>query len=137
MEDGSTEVLGTHHPDKLAMRVDRCACLGFQGPFSKMWLHLPEFRSFRNESRRLLVAAVPRTEAYSAVWFVPNKDEGQERLPQGVEKVTVLDGKAGTFLQPSGRFRSIPTIGPVLVGLVVNICVSGRTVHPERQAKRD
>lgn len=119
------------------MRVDKCACLGFQGPFSKIWLHLPEFRSFVNESRRLLVAAVPRTEAYGTVWFVPNKGEGQERLPRGVKNVTVLDGKAGTFLQPSGRFRSIPTIDPVLVGLVIDICVSRRTVRPERQAKRD
>lgn len=84
-----------------------------------------------------MVAAVPRTEAYGTVWFVPNKGEGQERLSHGVKNVTVLDGKAGTFLQPSGRFRSIPTIDPVLVGLVVDICVSRRTVRPERQAKRD
>lgn len=43
--------------------------------------------------------------------------EGQERLLSGMKNVTVLDGKAGTFLQPSGKFRSIPTIDPVLVGL--------------------
>lgn len=81
IEDGSTEVSGTQHPDRMAIGVERCACLGFPGPFSKMWLYLLEDGSFRNESRRLLVAAVPRTEAYGAVWFVLSK--GLERDKKG------------------------------------------------------
>lgn len=42
-----------------------------------------------------------------------------------MEGVTVLEGKAGTSLQPYGKFRRIPTAAPALVGLVVDICVSG------------
>lgn len=61
--------------------------------------------------------------------------EGQERLPSGVKNVTVLDEKAGTFLQPSGKFRSIPTRDPVLVGLVVNTCVTGRNCPPRKTSQ--
>lgn len=55
-------------------------------------------------------------------------EDGQESVPSGTKDITAPEGKAKTFLQPSGRFRRIPTTDPELVGLVVDICVSRGTI---------
>lgn len=47
--------------------------------------------------------------------------DGQKTVANAMKDVTLLEGKAGTFVQQCGKFGRIPTTDPVLVGLVVGI----------------
>lgn len=42
---------------------------------------------------------------YSMVCARQRSGDGQERVPNGMKDVTILEEKAGTFLQPSGKCR--------------------------------